>query len=196
MVTEKISLGAKEVCRLADEKDVKERTMKVTHKGPADADRFQLVPNASAVGGVRRDKGGRVGQTGESSIFKEARESQRIAELARQDDELRAEKVKRVKEMIAKGNMKLMQRKSPRVSFVRSLQEGAGKIFTRLQPDERNHGSMGNLLVHIREAPTQASVSLYDETFAAMSRVWDSGSSRQSVIAHEHHLNRCLESSS
>jgi anti-sigma28 factor (negative regulator of flagellin synthesis) len=107
MVTEKISLGAKEVCRLADEKDVKERTMKVTHKGPADADRFQLVPNTSAVGGVRRDKGARVGQTGESSIFKEARESQRIAELARQGDELRAEKVKRVKEMMAKGKYEI-----------------------------------------------------------------------------------------
>ena len=43
----------------------------------------------------------------ESSIFKEARESQRIAELARQGDELRAEKVKRVKEMIAKGKYEI-----------------------------------------------------------------------------------------
>jgi flagellar biosynthesis anti-sigma factor FlgM len=83
--------------------DVKERTMKVTHKGPAVADRFQLVPNARAVGRVRGDKGAEVGQTAESTISKEARESQRIAELARQGDELRAEKVKRVKEMIAQG---------------------------------------------------------------------------------------------
>jgi flagellar biosynthesis anti-sigma factor FlgM len=83
--------------------DVKERTMKVTHKGPAAADLFQLVQNARAVGRVRRDEGAEVGQTAESAISKEARESQRIAELARQGDELRAEKVKRVKEMIAKG---------------------------------------------------------------------------------------------
>ena len=52
--------------------DVKERTMKVTHKGPA-VDFGSLVT------------------------------TRRIAELARQGDELRAEKVKRVKEMIAQG---------------------------------------------------------------------------------------------
>ena len=60
--------------------------------------------------------------------------------------------------------MKLTHRKSPRVSFVRSLQKGTREILTRLRVAERHHGLMGNLLVHIQEALMQVSVSLYDET--------------------------------
>lgn len=84
--------------------------MKLTHKGPADSDLSQLIQNDRVVGRVRRDKGAEVGQTAGSikvNISKEAWESQRIAELACQGDELRAEKVKRVEEMIAKGKYKV-----------------------------------------------------------------------------------------
>ena len=128
MATGKISLGAKEVCRFADKNDVKQRMMKLTHKVPADSALSQSIQNDRVVGRVRRDKGAEVAQTAGSvkfNIFKEAWESQRIAEFARQGDELRAEKVKRVKEMIAQGKYEV------------DAQEVAKSIL-RAQPAKRN----------------------------------------------------------
>ncbi len=84
--------------------------MKVTHKGPAEADLSQLVQNDKTVDRVRRDKRGEVGQSGASAkinISEEARELQRIAELARKGDELRAERVKQLKQVIAKGEYEI-----------------------------------------------------------------------------------------
>ena len=79
--------------------------MKVTHKGLAETDLSQLVQKDKTVDRVRRDKGTEVGKSGESAkvnISQEARELQKIAELARKGDELRAEKVKQLKQIIAK----------------------------------------------------------------------------------------------
>lgn len=84
--------------------------MKVTHKGPSEADLSQLIQNDKAVDRVRRDKRSEVGQSGESAkinISQEARELQRIAELARKGDELRAEKVQHLKQVIAKGEYEI-----------------------------------------------------------------------------------------
>jgi flagellar biosynthesis anti-sigma factor FlgM len=98
---------AKEACRLADETDVEDRMMEVIHKGRPGTELFQLIQNGKAAGQAGRDKRVQVGPTVESAkvnISKEAREPQRIAQqLARKGDELLAEKVRQVKEMIAKG---------------------------------------------------------------------------------------------
>ena len=80
--------------------------MKITHRGPADTDLSKLVQNDKNIGQVRKEAEIKAGQAGGSSkvnISKEARELQRIAELARQGDDLRAEKVKQIKEQIAQG---------------------------------------------------------------------------------------------
>jgi flagellar biosynthesis anti-sigma factor FlgM len=80
--------------------------MKITHRGPADTDLSKLVQNDKNVGQARKDGETKAGQAGGSSkvnISKEARELQRIAELARQGDDLRAEKVKQIKEQVAQG---------------------------------------------------------------------------------------------
>jgi negative regulator of flagellin synthesis FlgM len=81
--------------------------MKITHRGPADADLSKLVQNDKNVGHARKEGESKAGQAGQSSkvnISKQARELQRIAELARQGDDLRAEKVKQIKEQIARGD--------------------------------------------------------------------------------------------
>jgi len=81
--------------------------MKITQRGPADADLSQLVQNDKAVNQVRQNSEPKVQQSGESArvnISKEARELQRIAELANTGDELRAQKVNHIKEQIAKGD--------------------------------------------------------------------------------------------
>ncbi|HEY3165860.1 MAG TPA: hypothetical protein VGK57_01455, partial [Candidatus Binatia bacterium] len=60
--------------------------MKITQKGPADADLSQLVQNDKAVGSVRREDDAKVRQRGESAkvdISPEARKLQRVVELAR-----------------------------------------------------------------------------------------------------------------
>ena len=81
--------------------------MEVIHKGRPGTELFQLIQNGKAAGQAGRDKRAEVGPTVESAkvnISKEAREPQRIAQqLARKGDELLAEKVRQVKEMIAKG---------------------------------------------------------------------------------------------
>ena len=81
--------------------------MKITQRGPADTDLSQHIKNDKTVNHVRRDSDPKVQQSGESSkvnISKEARELQRIAELARTGDELRAQKVKQIKDQVTKGD--------------------------------------------------------------------------------------------
>jgi flagellar biosynthesis anti-sigma factor FlgM len=80
--------------------------MKITQRGPSDADLSQVVKNEKKVSHGRRDAGNSLQQAGESArvrISPEARELQRIAEMARAGDELRAEKVKQIKEQVASG---------------------------------------------------------------------------------------------
>jgi negative regulator of flagellin synthesis FlgM len=84
--------------------------MKITQKGPADADLSQLVQNDKALGSVRRDSDAKVQQDRESTkvdISPQARKLQRVAELARAGDQLRAEKVKQIKEQIDAGQYKV-----------------------------------------------------------------------------------------
>lgn len=81
--------------------------MKITQRGPADTDLSQRIQNDKVAGQVRRDTGSKAEHTGESAkvnISKQARELQRIAELARTGDELRAQKVNQIKEQIANGD--------------------------------------------------------------------------------------------
>ena len=83
--------------------------MKVTHSGRMAPNLSQLIQNDRATGQTGRDKRTEVSETGELTkvnIFKEARELKRIAELARKGDGLRAEKVRRIKEIIVKGEYK------------------------------------------------------------------------------------------
>jgi flagellar biosynthesis anti-sigma factor FlgM len=80
--------------------------MKITQRGPADADLSQVVKNEKKVSHALGEKKSSAEQTGESTrvrISDEARELQRIAELARAGDNMRAEKVKNIKEQIEKG---------------------------------------------------------------------------------------------
>src|SRR5262245_51506835 len=88
--------------------------MKVTHEGRAGRHLSQLMQNAKAAGQTDRDKRTEVGSTLESgkvSICKGARELQRITDLLhRKGDKLRAEKVKQVKEIIAKGEYEVDSR--------------------------------------------------------------------------------------
>jgi negative regulator of flagellin synthesis FlgM len=80
--------------------------MKISQKGPADAELNRLVQNDKAVGGTRREGDAKVQKERESSrvdISPQARKLQRIAELARSGDELRAEKVKQLKEQVNSG---------------------------------------------------------------------------------------------
>jgi flagellar biosynthesis anti-sigma factor FlgM len=80
--------------------------MKIIQRGPTDADLSQRIQNEKVAGEVRRNIAPKTEQTGASStvnISKEARELQKITELARTGDELRANKVKQLKEQIANG---------------------------------------------------------------------------------------------
>ena len=81
--------------------------MKVTHEGRAGRHLSQLIQNDKAAGQTDRDKRTEVGPTVESAkvnICKGARELQRMIDLlTRKGDELRAEKVRQVTEIIAKG---------------------------------------------------------------------------------------------
>ena len=75
--------------------------MKITEKGPADVD--ELMQNDKLVGFVRREEDTKVRQGGESAkvdIFSKARKLQRVTELACKGDQLRADKVKQLKEQI------------------------------------------------------------------------------------------------
>jgi flagellar biosynthesis anti-sigma factor FlgM len=79
--------------------------MKITQRGPADTDTSQLVHNEKSVG-QRKTAGPRSQPSSESAtvnISQKARELQKIAELARAGDELRADRVRQVKEQVAAG---------------------------------------------------------------------------------------------
>jgi flagellar biosynthesis anti-sigma factor FlgM len=80
--------------------------MKITQRGPADTDLSQLVQNDNTINQVRRYSDPKVQQGGKPAkinISKEALELQKIAELARTGDELRAQRVNQIKEQIANG---------------------------------------------------------------------------------------------
>lgn len=80
--------------------------MKIIHKGPTDPNLSQLVKNEKTVTPARPSEENRVERTGESariSISPEARELQKVVALAKAGDEIRADKVKDLKELIAKG---------------------------------------------------------------------------------------------
>ena len=81
--------------------------MKIIQRGPADTDLSQRIKNEKTANQVGRDADPKAQESGKSAkvnISKEARELQRIAELARTGDELRAQKVKQIKDQVAKGN--------------------------------------------------------------------------------------------
>jgi negative regulator of flagellin synthesis FlgM len=80
--------------------------MKITQRGPADADLSQAVKNEKKVTREIGETKSGIQHGGESAkvrISDEARELQRVAELARIGDEMRAEKVKHIKEQVEKG---------------------------------------------------------------------------------------------
>jgi anti-sigma28 factor (negative regulator of flagellin synthesis) len=81
--------------------------MEVIHKKRPGTEFFRLIQNGKPAGQAGRDKRTEVGPTVQSAkvnICKEAREPQRTAQrLARKGDGRLAEKVRQVKEMIAKG---------------------------------------------------------------------------------------------
>ena len=80
--------------------------MKITQTGPAETDLSQLVQNDKAINPARRDGAAKAQQTGEPTkvdISAQGRDLQRIAELARRGDELRADKVQHIKEQIETG---------------------------------------------------------------------------------------------
>jgi negative regulator of flagellin synthesis FlgM len=83
--------------------------MKITQRGPADTDLSQLVHNDKAVGQkqAREVKNQQSGDSAKVNISPEARELQRIAELARTGNELRAEKVRQIKEQVQAGEYKV-----------------------------------------------------------------------------------------
>ena len=79
--------------------------MKITQRGPADAEISHRVHNDNSVG-QKKAADLRAPQSGESAkvnISQEGRELQRIAELARTSDEMRADKVRAIKEQVAAG---------------------------------------------------------------------------------------------
>ena len=80
--------------------------MKITHRGPADADLSKLINADKPVNPSRTDADAAVKQGGASAkveISKEGRELQRIADLVRKGDDLRADKVKLIKDQIEQG---------------------------------------------------------------------------------------------
>jgi flagellar biosynthesis anti-sigma factor FlgM len=83
--------------------------MKITQRGPADADLSKLVLNEKTVGQKQAAEAKRA-QGSESAtvnISQQARELQKIAELARRGDDLRAQKVSQIKEQVAAGEYKV-----------------------------------------------------------------------------------------
>jgi len=80
--------------------------MKITNRGPADADLSKLISNDKTVKPAGADADSKVKESGASAkvdISPEARKMQRVAELAKKGDELRAEKVKKIKEQVEQG---------------------------------------------------------------------------------------------
>lgn len=80
--------------------------MKITPKGAESSDFTKIVQNDKKAAVARTDKDAATQRSGESAsvrISPEARELQRIAELARKGDQLRGAKVAALKEQIANG---------------------------------------------------------------------------------------------
>ena len=77
--------------------------MKITQTGPAEPELSQLVQSDKAINPARRDTAQQSGETTKVDISAQGRDLQRIAELARRGDELRADKVQRIKEQIETG---------------------------------------------------------------------------------------------
>ena len=81
--------------------------MRIADKAPADVNVPQLVRGESAVAAVRNKSDKRsVEQTGNAaqvSISAEARKLQKVVALAGQGDEMRAEKIRQLKEQIDNG---------------------------------------------------------------------------------------------
>jgi flagellar biosynthesis anti-sigma factor FlgM len=83
----------------------KENLMKITQRGPADTDLSQLVQNEKALG-QKQSAGAKAPQSGASAkvdISQEARDLQKMAELARTGDGLRAQKARQIKEQVEAG---------------------------------------------------------------------------------------------
>jgi flagellar biosynthesis anti-sigma factor FlgM len=82
--------------------------MKITHRGPADTDVSKLVQNDKSVGQKQaaEAKTQHSAESAKVNISQQARDLQKIAELARTGDELRAEKVRLIKEQVASGEYK------------------------------------------------------------------------------------------
>jgi flagellar biosynthesis anti-sigma factor FlgM len=83
--------------------------MKIIHRGPTDADVSQRIQNDKVADHVRgeRTHAQQSGESAKVNISKEGRELQRVAELARTGDEIRAQKVQQLKEQLANGNYKV-----------------------------------------------------------------------------------------
>lgn len=83
--------------------------MKITQKGSADTDLTQLVKNDKLAESRRGSADAKTKESGDSAtvnISAEARQLQRVAELAGAGDNLRAEKVKNIKEKVHQGTYK------------------------------------------------------------------------------------------
>lgn len=80
--------------------------MKIVNKEPLDVSLSQLIKGDKTASSVR-EKGERgverSGEAAQVTISPEARHLQRVAALAKHGDELRAEKVNRIKEQILQG---------------------------------------------------------------------------------------------
>ena len=87
--------------------------MKITPKGAESSDLAKIVQNdkKTAVAGTNRDAmaAQRSGESASVKISPEARELQRIAELARKSDQLRSAKVEALKEQIANGQYQVSE---------------------------------------------------------------------------------------
>lgn len=81
-------------------------SMKIADKGPVDVSLSQLIKDSRVTSPAReKEQKGveRLGEAAQVSISSEARHLQRVAALAGHGDELRAEKVNRIKEQILQG---------------------------------------------------------------------------------------------
>jgi len=96
--------------------------MKIIHRPPVDADLSQRIQNDKLTGQVRSERSQDAQPSGDSSkvnISKAGRELQRVAELARAGDEIRAQKVQQLKQQIADGNYRVDSKDISR-SIIRS----------------------------------------------------------------------------
>jgi flagellar biosynthesis anti-sigma factor FlgM len=87
------------------------KAMKITNKGSADVSHTQLSKqDRIASSGREKREEGRVGRSGEAvqvSVSPAARRLQKVAALAEREAELRAEKVKKVREQVARGTYRV-----------------------------------------------------------------------------------------